>query len=248
MNNIKILIACEESQRISTQFRERGFEAYSCDIQECSGGHPEFHIMQDVLPLLNGNCEFTTMDGIKHKIEGKWDLIIAHPNCQDLSVSGALRFEQKRKDGRQRESIEFFCKMLTADCEHICVENPINIISGDYIKKWFPDLCEKYGLPVKYSQIIQPYEYGDPESKRTCLWLKGLPILQPTNILPLPECGHWANQTKDGQNKLIVDGKWIGYNDPRTKKYRAKTYPGIAKAIADQWSDYLINLNNNGGT
>ena len=234
----KILIACEESQRVTLAFRLEGFEAYSCDLLDCSGGHPEWHIKHDVLPLLNGKCDFFTMDGTGHHVD-HWDLIIGHPECTHLAVSGALRFEQKRKDGRQREAIEFFCRILTADCEHICVENPVNIISGDYVKKWFPDLCEKYGLPIKYTQMIQPYEYGNPESKRTCLWLKGLPKLIPTNVLDLPESGHWDNQTADGQNKLIVDGKWIGYNDPRTRKYRSKTYPGIAEAMAKQWGSCI---------
>jgi hypothetical protein len=125
---------------------------------------------------------------------------------------------------------------LKADCERISIENAVNIISGEYCKKWFPDIVKKYGLPIKPTQTIHPWMFGHPESKKTCLWLKGLPPLKPTNVLPLPECGHWANQTKDGQNKLMVDGKWIGFNDPRTAKYRSKTYPGIAKAMAEQWA------------
>lgn len=235
---MKVLVACEESQRVCLAFREKGCEAYSCDIIDPSGGSAQYHIKTDVLNIINGNCRFKTMDGTEHYVD-KWDLIIAHPPCTDLAVSGALRFEQKRKDGRQRASIEFFCKMLTANCERICVENPVNIISGEYILKWFPDLAEKYGLPIKPSQIIQPYEFGHPESKKTCLWLKGLPLLKPTDVLPLPESGKWENQTSDHQNKLIIDGKWIGYNDPRTKIFRSKTYPGIAKAMAEQWSNLI---------
>lgn len=232
---MNVLIACEESQAVCKEFRRLGHNAFSCDIIECSGGHPEWHIMGDVLPLLNGNCEFLSMDGTKHAIEGKWDMIIAFPPCTHLAVSGALRFAAKREDGRQREGLEFFCKFLEADCERISIENPVNIISGDYCKKWFPDIVEKYGLPIKPTQAIHPWMFGHPESKKTCLWLKGLPPLKPTDVLPLPECGHWANQTKDGQNKLMIDGKWIGFNDPRTAKYRSKTYPGIAKAMAEQW-------------
>lgn len=232
---MKVLVACEESQAVCKAFRELGHIAFSCDIIECSGGHPEWHIQGDALRFLNGNCIFMTQDGEWHQLFGKWDMILAFPPCTHLAVSGALRFAAKREDGRQREGLEFFCKFLEADCDRIAIENPVNIISGEYCKKWFPDIVEKYGLPVKPTQTIHPWMFGHPESKKTCLWLKGLPPLKPTDVLPLPECGHWANQTKDGQNKLMIDGKWIGFNDPRTAKYRSKTYPGIAKAMAEQW-------------
>ena len=232
---MNIFVPCEESQAVTIELRKAGHKAFSCDIIECSGGHPEWHIQGDALPLLDGDCEFTTMDGQKHTVKGKWDMIIAFPPCTHLAVSGALRFAAKREDGRQREGLEFFCKFLEADCDRISIENPVNIISGEYCKKWFPDIVEKYGLPIKPTQTIHPWMFGHPESKKTCLWLKGLPPLKPTDVLPLPECGHWANQTKDGQNKLMIDGKWIGFNDPRTAKYRSKTYPGIAKAMAEQW-------------
>ncbi len=239
MRRPRLLVACEESQVVTIGFREAGWEAYSCDIIECSGGHPEWHIQQDVLPLLNGNCSFKTLDGVEHKVEGKWDMILAFPPCTHLAVSGALRFEAKRADGRQREGLEFFCKFLEADCDKIAIENPVNIISGEYCKKWFPDIVEKYGLPIKPTQAIHPWMFGHPESKKTCLWLKGLPKLEPTEVLPLPECGHWENQTKDGQNKLMIDGKWIGFNDPRTARARSVTYKGIAEAMADQWGGAL---------
>lgn len=245
---MRVLVACEESQAVTKEFRRLGHEAYSCDIIECSGGHPEWHIMQDVLPLLNPSniplydgsttikgIEFDTCDGENHFIYDKWDMIIAFPPCTHLAVSGALRFAAKREDGRQREGLEFFCKFLEADCDRIAIENPVNIISGEYCKKWFPGIVKKYGLPIKPTQTIHPWMFGHPESKKTCLWLKGLSPLKPTDVLTLPECGHWANQTKDGQNKLMIDGKWIGFNDPRTAKYRSKTYPGIAKAMAEQW-------------
>lgn len=240
---MKVLVACEESQAVTIELRKLGHEAYSCDIIECSSGHPEWHIKGDVLEILNPMTKydwndyitFETMDGEEHWIEGKWDMIIAFPPCTHLAVSGALRFAAKREDGRQREGLEFFCKFLEADCDRISIENPVNIISGEYCKKWFPDIVEKYGLPIKPTQTIHPWMFGHPESKKTCLWLKGLPPLKPTNVLPLPECGHWANQTKDGQNKLMIDGKWIGFNDPRTAKYRSKTYTGIARAMAEQW-------------
>ena len=232
---MNVLVACEESQRVCIAFRERGHNAFSCDIEPCSGGHPEWHIMQDVLPLLNGNCAFNTADGKSHYQPDKWDMIIAFPPCTHLAVSGALRFEAKRADGRQRDGLEFFCKFFDADCDRVSIENPVNIISGEYCKKWFPDIVEKYGLPIKPTQTIHPWMFGHPESKKTCLWLKGLQPLTPTKVLELPENGRWNNQTKDGQNKLIIDGKWIGFNDPRTAKARSKTYPGIAKAMAEQW-------------
>lgn len=237
---MKILVACEESQRVTTEFRKRGHEAYSCDIIECSGGHPEWHIMQDVLPLLNGNCCFNTADGLEHEIDGKWDMIIAFPPCTHLAVSGARHFEKKREDGRQRCGVDFFGQFLKADCEKISIENPIGIISGDYIPKWFPDLAEKYGLPVKPSQIIQPYEYGDKAKKSTCLWLKNLPKLQPTNIVD-PGDFYIA---KDGRKFSVgsasdmardENGKILSWNDPRTAVIRSKTFPGIAKAMAEQW-------------
>ena len=131
---MKVLVACEESQRVCMAFRERGHEAYSCDIQECSGGHPEWHIQGDVIAILNGRCSFETADGTTHKIEGKWDLIIAHPPCTDLAVSGARHFARKRADGTQQKSIAFFMEFVNADCENIAIENPICIMSTEYRK------------------------------------------------------------------------------------------------------------------
>ena len=177
IKRMKVLVACEESQRVCIEFRKLGHEAYSCDIEPCSGGHPEWHIQDDVLPLLNGNCDFKTVNGDLYHLIGKWDMIIAFPPCTHLAVSGARHFEKKRTDGRQREGIAFFCKFLEADCDLVSIENPVNIISGDYIHKWFPDLAEKYGLPIKPTQIIQPWQFGDGVGKSTCLWLKGLPSL-----------------------------------------------------------------------
>lgn len=231
---MNVLIGCEESQAVCKAYREKGHNAFSCDIQPCSGGHPEWHIMQDVLPLLDGNCAFKTMDGTEHKIEGKWDLIIAHPPCTHLSVSGARHFEKKRADGRQREAIEFFCKFLNADCERISIENPVGIISGDYIPKWFPDLAEKYGLPKKPSQIIQPFEFGNPARKATCLWLKGLVQLEPTQIV---EPNIVTYNSKSGK-KMSFSADYGG-SDKFHGKRRSKTYHGIASAMAEQWGgDY----------
>lgn len=237
---MKILVACEESQAVTIELRKLGHEAYSCDIDPCSGGHPEWHIQQDVIPLLNGWCGFFTADGNPHSVYQKWDMIIAFPPCTHLAVSGAAHFEKKRKDGRQKEAIDFFMKFINADCEKIAVENPVGIISGTYISKHFPELAEKQGLPIKPTQQIQPYEYGDKAQKKTCLWLKGLPKLEPTCIVDKGEFdisggkkyskGASASWAKD------ENGKILSWNDPRTAKIRSKTFPGIAKAMAEQWA------------
>ena len=203
--DMNVLVACEESQRVCTAFREKGHNAFSCDIEPCSGGHPEWHIMQDVIPLLDGRCSFKTMDGIEHSINGKWDLLVAFPPCTNLAVSGARYFEQKRKDGRQQQGIDFFMEFTKADCDKIAIENPIGIMSTHYRK---PD------------QIIQPWMFGHGETKATCLWLKNLPTLEPTNIV-------------DGREQRI----WKMSPGPERAKERSKTFPGIAKAMASQWSD-----------
>lgn len=208
-HEIKILVACEESQAVTIEFRKLGFEAYSCDVLPCSGGHPEWHLQQDVTKLL----------------KQKWNAIIAFPPCTDLAVSGARHFERKRADGRQQRSIDFFMMFANSECENIAIENPVGIMSSRYRKP---------------NQIIQPWQYGHTESKKTCLWVKGFPNIIPTNIVKKPLSGYWDNTTEKGQNKIIVDGKWIGYKDPRTAIIRSKTYPGIAKAMAEQWGEYLL--------
>lgn len=235
----RVLVACEESQAVTIEFRNKGIEAYSCDIVSCSGGHPEWHIKGDVVSLLNGNCVFTTCDGKQHTIPGKWDVIIAFPPCTHLAVSGARHFEKKREDGRQRFSVDFFGKILNADCEKIAVENPVNIISGDYIKRWFPDLAEKYGFPRKPSQIIQPYMFGHPVSKRTCLWLKNLPNLQPTNIVSEGDKDKYGFTIGGALRYATENGKILSWNDPKTGVIRSKTYKGIAEAMAEQWAPYF---------
>ena len=244
---MKVLVACEESQAVTKEFRRLGHEAYSCYIIECSGGHPEWHIQGDVLPLLNPEWvhrysdepaalgfEFFTADGRLHFVPGKWDMIIAFPPCTHLAVSGARHFEKKRADGRQREGIEFFCQFLNADCDRIAIENPVGIISGDYIPQYFPDLAEKYGLPRKPSQIIQPYEFGDPHKKTTCLWLKGLPALTPTNIVE-PDLIQY--ECKSGKTVTFSRHMVQGFKSNERAKSRSKTFPGIAKAIAEQWGN-----------
>ena len=162
---MKVLIACEESQTVTKAFRALGHEAYSCDILPCSGGHPEWHYQMDV----------------HHLMLDSWDLIIAHPPCTFLTVSntyitrGCSKYTKEEALIERERAIEFFKSFFTHPCKYIAVENPIGIMSTVYRK---PD------------QIIQPWQFGHPESKSTCLWLKGLPVLQPTNILSMPESGH----------------------------------------------------------
>ena len=234
---MNILIACEESQRVCIAFRDKGHNAFSCDILSCSGGHPEWHICGDVLPLLNGNCVFRTMDGVKHRIDGKWDLIIAFPPCTHLAVSGAAWFEKKRADGRQKDGIEFFAKFLNADCDRIAIENPVGIISGDYIPKWFPELAVKYGFPIKPTQKIHPWMFGDNFSKTTCLWIKGLPTLTPL-ITEQPEL-EWFEWVDSKTGKKKRQPKWFAdawkLSPEERSKVRSRTFPGIAKAMAEQW-------------
>ena len=219
---MKILVACEESQTVCKAFREKGHEAYSCDIQDCSGGHPEWHIKGDALPLINGNTDFTTCDGTVHKIEGKWDMLIAHPPCTYLSNAGAARlFPVKGLMSVERykkglEAKKFFMQFLNANCPRIAVENPIS--------------TKIFDLP-KYTQIIQPYEHGHPYSKKTCLWLIGLPKLQPTNIVTENIVSWVSGGSKDSHgNPRRQSGTKI-----RDAKTRSKTFPGIAAAMAEQW-------------
>jgi hypothetical protein len=245
---MKVLVACEESQAVTIELRKRGHEAYSCDIIECSGGHPEWHIRQDVLTILNPvsilsqsdpqwrGIGFHTEDEEWHYIENKWDMIIAFPPCTHLALSGAKHFEKKRADGRQREGIEFFCQFLTADCDRIAIENPAGIMSGGkYIVTHFPDFAEKYNIPVPETQRVHPWMFGDPYEKTTCLWLKGLPMLAPTNPVE-PEPRHITS----GGNSLP---SWYSNSSIRMKgnrqTVRSKTFPGIAKAMAEQWGACL---------
>ena len=202
---MRVLVACEESQRVCAAFRGVGHEAYSCDIQECSGGHPEWHIKADALEIL--------------KID--WDMVIAFPPCTDLAVSGAAWFKEKRADGRQMASIEFFMKFANCRCPRVAIENPIGIMSRYYRK---PD------------QIIQPYFFGDHARKSTCLWLKGLPKLVPTNIVDMGEITKGGHSVGASSNYARDEnGKILAWNDPRTAKIRSKTFPGIARAMAEQW-------------
>lgn len=230
---MNVLIACEESQRVCVAFRKRGHNAFSCDIQEPSGEHPEWHIHGDALKVLNPDkykgIEFQTMDGVSYCIT-KWDLIIAHPPCTYLSNAGACRLYPKKGIINQEryekglQAKEFFMKFINADCEHIAVENPVP--------------SKIYNLP-NYSQIIQPYEYGHPYTKKTCLWLKNLPNLKPTNIVK-PK-GMWVNGNSSiWKNQAITNEVTGKSKDP---KVLAKTFEGIAEAIAEQWSEYILACN-----
>jgi hypothetical protein len=236
---MKILVACEESQAVTIELRNLGHDAYSCDIQRCSGGHPEWHINGDVLKLLDGYCTYDLENGDSKILHSKWDMIIAFPPCTHLAVSGAAHFEKKRLDGRQREGIEFFMNFLNADCDKIVVENPIGIISGKYIGKHFPDLQEKYDFPIKSTQIIQPWQFGDKFQKSTCLWIKGLPALVETNVVSKGEFKEWIDP-KTGKTKRQAMWFFEPLQNAKTaderSRLRSKTFPGIAKAMAEQWT------------
>lgn len=223
---IKVLVACEESQRVCSAFREKGHEAYSCDIIDQSGGHPEWHIKGDALEVINGKCNFKTCDGQLHNIEGKWDLLIAHPPCTYLTVTGnrwfsvekygekAIQRERDRKDAEK-----FFMAFANADCNRIAIENPIGIMSTVWRK---PD------------QIIQPYMFGDAVEKKTCLWLKNLPNLKPTNIVEPPE------RVRFESGKSMPQWYAEAWRLPKEErsKVRSRTFEGIAKAMAQQWGDF----------
>ena len=219
---MKILIACEESQAVCKEMRRLGHECYSCDIIDQSGGHPEWHIMQDVLPLLNGNCTFKTMDGAEHTIDGKWDMIIAHPPCTYLTLAGNKWYKPEFTERfpnrliQRQQAVDFFMKFVIADCERIAIENPGGIMSSVYRK---PD------------QYIEPYQFGDAEKKKTGLWVKGLKKLEHTNIVE-PVIIH----CKSGANEPRWHMETMKLPPEERSKARSKTFPGIAKAMAEQWA------------
>ena len=239
MKKFNILIACEESQRVCTEFRKLGFNAYSCDILPCSGGHPEWHFKQDVLQVIK-NKGGTLETGKEYFIEGEWDLMVAHPPCTFLAVSGAkwfyhpddkdLPIDQRRphpnfpnRAKEREEAAKFFMKLAKANIKHIAIENPVGIMNTRFRKP---------------NQIVQPWQFGDSASKKTCLWLKNLPLLVPTDIVDPGE------YIEFGSGRRLA--KW--YSDGLTKTktpeerriWRSKTFPGFAKAIAEQWGAYLI--------
>lgn len=220
---MNILVACEESQAVTKELRRLGHNAFSCDIIECSGGHPEWHIMQDVLPLLNGNCHFKTTDGAKHAVLGRWDMIIAFPPCTylcntgtpylDVSKWGQKALERAKK---REEAFGFYMEFVKADCEKIVIENPVGLPNSRYRK---PD------------QIINPWQFGHPFAKKTCLWLKGVDKLEPL-------CNEKPENIKSYAFHTMLDenGKTISWDSDLSKKMRSKTFPGIARAMAEQWA------------
>lgn len=197
---MKILLACEESQAVTLRMREKGHEAYSCDLLPTSGNNPQWHIQDDVRQVL----------------QDKWDMVIAFPPCTDLAVAGAAWFAQKRADGRQQKAIDFFMLFANLQIPKVAIENPVGIMSSNYRK---PD------------QIIQPWQFGDSYSKKTCLWLKGLPKLEPTNVVDAGEHTIYASGNK--MPKWYADA-W-SLPPVERSKVRSKTFPGIAQAMADQW-------------
>ena len=222
---MRVLLACEESQAVCKEFRRLGHEAYSCDIIECSGGHPEWHIQGDVLPLLSGCCDFATMDGTEHRIEGKWDMIIAFPPCTYLSNAGACRlYPQKGQLDLERykkglEAKEFFLKFLNADCDKVVVENPVS--------------SKVFEMPP-HTQEIHPYQFDSdqqhPWTKKTRLWVRGVDPLVPTTPSAVPVSPYCPA----GTGRKIKD-KYGAAKRGEDAKNRSKTFPGIAKAMAEQW-------------
>ena len=223
---MKVLVACEESQAVTIELRRLGHFAFSCDLMECSGGHPEWHIQGDALKLINGNCIFQTMDGEFHTLFGRWDLLIAFPPCTFLSNAGACRLYPKKGqlniDRYQKglEAKEFFLKFLNANCPRIAVENPVS--------------SKVFDMPP-HTQEIQPYQFDPdkkhPWTKKTRIWIRGdLKPLVPTtpDAVPVaPYCPAGTgrkDRSKYGAAKRGEDAK-----------NRAKTFPGIAKAMAEQW-------------
>jgi hypothetical protein len=199
-----VLVACEESQAVTIEFRKLGVEAYSCDLYPASGGHPEWHKQQDVLPLL----------------KQEWDLVIAFPPCTHLASSGAAWFKQKQVDGRQQAGIDFFMEFTRCYSPRWVIENPVGVMSTKFTK---PD------------QIIQPYQFGDAFSKKTCLWLHNVPKLIPTNIVEPEKPIEYASGRK--MPRWYAEAWKL--NAEERSKVRSKTFPGIAKAMAEQWSKIL---------
>ena len=212
---MRVLVACEESQTVCKAFRELGHEAYSCDLLPCSGGHPEWHIQDDVF----------------NHISSGWDLVLSFPPCTDLAVSGAAWFEKKRASGEQEASIRFFFNIWR---HSHCVENPVGILnSPKYTQKWFPLLHQEmmlYGFPFKPTQIIEPYYFGDAANKKTCLWLRDIPTLIHN---PADYCEGSKYITSPSGRRYP---EWCWNTGGGSGKKRSVTFPGIAKAMSNQWS------------
>lgn len=202
---MRVLVACEESQEVCKAFRALGHEAYSCDIEPCSGGHPEWHLQCDALEI----------------IKMRWDLIIAHPPCTYLTNAGNKWFKAEFKERfpdreNQREAaVQFFMSFWNVDCPRVAIENPQGIMSSRFRK---PD------------QYIEPYMFGDAEKKKTGLWLRGLPALTPTEVVEpvIIECASGAREPRWHMETMHLPPK-------ERSKTRSKTFPGIARAMAEQW-------------
>lgn len=218
---MKILVACEESQRVCIAFRNKGHEAYSCDILPCSGGHPEWHIKDYVESVINGQVEFETEAGTLEAV-GKWDMIIAFPPCTYFTCAGACRMFHKDKDGVSHLDVDRYEKMLEmrnlfyliyeAKADKIVIENPTYM---------------KIAALPKHTQVIQPWQFGEPWTKRTCLWIKGVEPLKPTNVVE-PSMGPWVNSGSTYRR--------YGRSNEKSKSIdRSKTFQGIADAMAEQW-------------
>lgn len=232
---MRVLVACEESQRVTIELRKLGHEAFSCDLFSCSGNHPEWHIQSDVLPLIDGDCVFTTMDGAAHQIVGKWDMIIAFPPCTYLTIAGTRHFSPKcntpekiaEREKLREQAADFFLKFANADCGKIAIENPVGYMSKHYKKP---------------TQIIEPYFFAESTedsenyvTKRTCLWLKGLPLLKSTNELPRP-APYGKYTAKCGKVKGICWAMKVSAGSQKERaRLRSKTFTGVARAMAEQW-------------
>lgn len=244
---MKVLVACEESQRVCCAFRELGHEAYSCDIEPCSGGHPEWHIQQDALPLIDGECSFQTVDGAWHEIQGRWDLLIAHPPCTYLTSAGTRHYSLKMNPPekvearikKRDEAVEFFLKFWNAKRECVVIENLVGYMNTHFMKP---------------TQIIHPYYFAKDENdsenyvqKRTCLWIRGKNPLKRVSFLKKPEPKYFCQGEK-------CKGKAIGWcegikgttgGQAGRAKARSKTFPAVAKAMAEQWGGYIECESNN---
>lgn len=224
MKKIFVLIACEESQVETIAFRRHGFTAFSCDLQVCSGGHPEWHICGDCLKIIDGNCSFKTCDGRRHRINRCWDLVIAHPPCTYLSKVGAPALYKSQgvidelRYSHLLAARKFFLKCLAANSPHVAVENPIPM-----------KICN---LP-KPTTIVQPYEYGHPFMKKTLLWLKNLPPLMPTGIMAYKQPFMWSPKAQNDKNRRFPFA-W-------GSKKRSRSFEGIAEAMAVQWGNVLLS-------
>jgi len=218
--NLRVLVACEESQAITKEFRKLGIEAYSCDLLPCSGGHPEYHIQGDAFA---------------EAYSGKYDLMIAHPPCTYLAVSGARWLWNKdgtpnlERRRNMEDGLQFVRKLMDAPIKHIAIENPVSVISTQIRQ---PD------------QIIHPYMFGDSASKRTCLWLKNLPLIKPTNIVSPGEYYEWTdkNGKKKRQAKWYMDALNTAKTAEERRTLRSKTFKGMAEAIATTWTHYLTQI------